>query len=797
MGRPRGRFLALAVESMAASASQRARGGGAEGCSQLLSSASASAPVPASRPAWGAALRNGLATRAAMPAGLLRLPGALVPPPSSDGPAPPGGPGHPPRALAPPAGGPGDALRAHARPFSAGPPYTPVQKPYKQEVTERVVEVTAEDCDKAIDHLSRMRESYDRKKYTHPKSLRLKVKRGARAAWRSAVGFVSGAPGAVWRVATMSPAEWRAAAAGGWAVVKDVAGHYWVGAKLLAADVRVASRLGIKVARGKRLTRREKRQLTRTTADVFRLVPMSIFVLVPFMELLLPLALKLWPDMLPSTFQDKLKKEEEQKKRLAARLGVAQFLQDTVAEMAKDLQKARSGDTAASAEELVSFMKKVRSGQRIGNSELAKFSKLFDDELTLDNLERIHLSNMCKFLGLQSFGSDEFLRQRLRDYIRKVKKDDRMIKDEGLENLEESELRDACRARGMAAPFGPYAKEFMAQQLREWLSLSLDQAIPTSLLILSRAFMLAAPLTVKKEDRTFVVIREALGHLPEEVVEEAEAESTRLAADASASRAEKTEAMRRKLDVLRQEEEAIRWEEEEMHEREMALADSIGRQGQGQGAAAEGEGAAAAALAAASDLSEEEVRFEMTKAQRARVTRILTGLATLASGSAVSQERERFMQMVSRETENTLNDAQAAGGQMLFSGGSLQAPKAVVDKAADAVMDSVTQMLGRIEKDMDVVEARLGGTLKVLDADNDGRISRDELAAATALLKEEVDEADLELLGHMLNSQDDGQSFEVRVIRGLARLELEGEADFRAPRAPVKAASDCRQHPGL
>lgn len=119
--------------------------------------------------------------------------------------------------------------------------------------------------------------------------------------------------------------------------------------------------------------------------------------------------------------QDKLKKEEEQKKRLVARLGVAQFLQaserrdhmgqalvlppetgherapedgagigrrpqvalddrsstgafflpqDTVEEMAKDLRDARSGETAASAEELMAFMNRVRSGQPVSNKEL-------------------------------------------------------------------------------------------------------------------------------------------------------------------------------------------------------------------------------------------------------------------------------------------------------------------------------------------------------------------------------------------------------------------------------------------
>ena len=38
-------------------------------------------------------------------------------------------------------------------------------------------------------------------------------------------------------------------------------------------------------------------------------------------------ALKLFPNMLPSTFEDKLKKEEEMKRRISARLEIARFLQ--------------------------------------------------------------------------------------------------------------------------------------------------------------------------------------------------------------------------------------------------------------------------------------------------------------------------------------------------------------------------------------------------------------------------------------------------------------------------------------
>lgn len=73
--------------------------------------------------------------------------------------------------------------------------------------------------------------------------------------------------------------------------------------------MRISSRLLLKLAGGKSLSRRERQQLTRTTADIFRLVPFAVFIIVPFMEFLLPVFLKLFPNMLPSTFQDKMKEE--------------------------------------------------------------------------------------------------------------------------------------------------------------------------------------------------------------------------------------------------------------------------------------------------------------------------------------------------------------------------------------------------------------------------------------------------------------------------------------------------------
>lgn len=61
--------------------------------------------------------------------------------------------------------------------------------------------------------------------------------------------------------------------------------------------------------------------------------------------------------------------------------------------------------------------------------------------------------------------------------------DDQDIQQEGLESLTEDELRQACRARGMRAPFGEGAADFMRRQLAEWIDWSLNKCAPDFLLV--------------------------------------------------------------------------------------------------------------------------------------------------------------------------------------------------------------------------------------------------------------------------------------------------------------------------
>jgi hypothetical protein len=87
--------------------------------------------------------------------------------------------------------------------------------------------------------------------------------------------------------------------------IKEGVLHYWHGSKLLAFETKVSSRLLWKMLLGHKLIRRERRQLRRTVSDLLRLVPFVVIMIIPFLEFALPVILKLFPNMLPSTFEDK------------------------------------------------------------------------------------------------------------------------------------------------------------------------------------------------------------------------------------------------------------------------------------------------------------------------------------------------------------------------------------------------------------------------------------------------------------------------------------------------------------
>uniref|UniRef100_H3BX06 Leucine zipper and EF-hand containing transmembrane protein 2 n=1 Tax=Tetraodon nigroviridis TaxID=99883 RepID=H3BX06_TETNG len=269
--------------------------------------------------------------------------------------------------------------------------------------------------------------------------------------------------------------------------VVDELKHYYNGFRLLGIDIKIAGRMVWRLLHGQVLTRRERRRLMRTCADLFRLVPFMVFVIVPFMEFLLPVFLKLFPEMLPSTFETETKKEEKQKKGLAAKLELAKFLQETIAEMARR-NKAKA-QTEDETQRFSTFVQKVRgTGEQPTTKDIVRFSKLFEDELTLEHLERPQLVALCKLLELQPIGTNNLLRFQLMMKLRTIKSDDEMIAAEGVAAMSVSELQAACRTRGMRS-LG-LTTEQLRLQMQQWLDLHLKENVPPSLLLLSRAMYL-------------------------------------------------------------------------------------------------------------------------------------------------------------------------------------------------------------------------------------------------------------------------------------------------------------------
>ncbi|KAF6084227.1 leucine zipper and EF-hand containing transmembrane protein 2 [Phyllostomus discolor] len=266
--------------------------------------------------------------------------------------------------------------------------------------------------------------------------------------------------------------------------IMDELKYYYNGFSLLWIDTKVAVRMIWRLLHRQVLTRRERRRLLRTCVDIFRLVPFLVFIIVPFMEFLLPVFLKRFPEMLPSTFESESKKEEKQKKKMAAKLELAKFLQETVTEMARR-NKAELGDAST---QFSSYVRQVQTGHKPNTKEIVRFSKLFEDRLTLEHLDRPQLVALCKLLELQPFGTNNLLRFQLLRKLKSIKADDEMIAKEGVSGLTVPELQAACRARGMRS-LG-LTEEQLRQQLREWQDLHLKENVPPSLLLLSRTFYL-------------------------------------------------------------------------------------------------------------------------------------------------------------------------------------------------------------------------------------------------------------------------------------------------------------------
>ncbi|KAL9388993.1 hypothetical protein Peur_017598 [Populus x canadensis] len=580
-------------------------------------------------------------------------------------------------------------------------------------------EASPEECDEAVEDLTEVKAKAKAKQaHESQKSTKTVMQK----VWAKLLGIGP----ALRAVAAMSREDWAKKIRYWNDELKSTMQHYWLGTKLLWADVRISSRLLVKLASGKGLSRRERQQLTRTTADIFRLVPFAVFIIVPFMEFLLPVFLKLFPNMLPSTFQDKMKEQEALKRKLNARIEYAKFLQDTVKEMAKEVQNSRSGEAKQTAGDLDEFMNKVRTGSRVSNEEILGFAKLFNDELTLDNISRI-------------------------------KNDDKMIQAEGVESLSEAELRQACRDRGL---LGLLSVDEMRQQLGDWLDLSLNHSVPSSLLILSRAFSVSGK--VRPEE----AVQATLSSLPDEVVDTVGV--TALPSEDLVSE------RRRKLEFLEMQEELIKEEEEE---EQAKMKESVSSQ----------KDVALEEMTIPTAREAQEQAKAKTLEKHEQLCELSRALAVLASASSVSREREEFLRLVKKEIDlyNNMVDKEGTEGEeetkKAYKAAREESDHAagtdISGKVSSALIDRVDAMLQKLEKEIDDVDAKIGDRWRLLDRDYDGKVTPEEVASAAMYLKDHLGKEGIQELISNLSKDTEGKILVEDIVRPGSEMEDADEAE--------------------
>ncbi|XP_066994024.2 mitochondrial proton/calcium exchanger protein [Anabrus simplex] len=539
--------------------------------------------------------------------------------------------------------------------------------------------------------------------------------------------------------------------------------HYYHGFRLLFIDINISRKLVWRVLKGKSLTRREHRLLVRTVSDMFRLVPFSVFIIVPFMEFLLPVAIKFFPGMLPSTFQTATERDDKLKQSLKVKLEMAKFLQQTLDDMAVQ----GTGGRSESAKEFAEFFNKVRSsGEPASNEEIMKFSKLFEDEITLDSLSRQQLIALCRVLEMQTLGTNNFLRFQLRMKLRSLAADDKMIQKEGIDSLTPAELQQACRARGMRA-YG-ISEARLKSQLAQWLDLSLNEKVPPSLLLLSRALLL--PDTIPASDQ----LKATISVLPDSVVTQTQA--------AISEREGKID-NKTKIEVIKEEERRIREERQEMREEENKLKKMKEAEELIDKAPIIGE-----AEKELSDVAPLAVKFEASQSDKKVKELSSSDLETLESAlDSIGKEKKKLL--VEKEELDDLKEelAEYQEGvddlQQVLSNVGDSKGKLKESKAAKRLFKQVNSMIGKMDAvltELERKEQKLKEDLASKDKmeavetkkKSEQLVGIEELITAIKQIQKVPDDSLVERISEVLAKMDVDRDGAIRVDDVLKVIEL-------------------------
>lgn len=360
-----------------------------------------------------------------------------------------------------------------------------------------------------------------------------------------------------------------------YADIKHATIHFveWVkkGTLLFKKNLQISNQLVAKTLNGNKLTFRERKLLIRTTGDCFKIVPFSLFLIIPLAEFALPIFLRLFPNMLPSTFFDRPDKGALEKK-LEAKVALSAFFRDMVHERTTEIQEKGTSKHLDLANEFADFQAKLLSAPPgtlfPSAAELVKFAPLFRAEFTVDSLSVDQLTVISQMLGRTEFPVriQSHLALTLRHHLLRIRNEDKEISWEGLDHFTTRELEDMCKERGMrfvnveGIEEGDW-KVQLKLQMESWIDLSQRQECPIVLLLWTRALLMGRDnltLVVEREPTNSAEDAKEIFHRIDERIEE------------------KIHEQEERLEVTKKELENIEHEREEEKAIEQGIAMPIG-----------------------------------------------------------------------------------------------------------------------------------------------------------------------------------------------------------------------------
>ncbi|KAL6545257.1 hypothetical protein OROGR_009131 [Orobanche gracilis] len=286
--------------------------------------------------------------------------------------------------------------------------------------------------------------------------------------------------------------------------------------------------------------------------------------------------------------------------------------------------------------------------------------------------------------------------------------------------------------------------------LQDWLDLSLNHSVPSSLLILYSAFSVSGK--VKPEE----AVQATLSSLPDEVV--GTVGVTALPSEDSVSE------RRRKLEFLEMQEQLIK-EEEEKEEEQARLKESAPVQ----------KDVALEEMVTATAKEAEEREKAKSLDKQEQLCELSRALAVLASASSVIREREEFLRLVNKEIGlyNDMVEKEAEGGEAVArkayrtarEESDHDAENDTGDKVSTALINRVDAMLQKLEKDIDDVDAKIGDRWRLLDRDYDGKVTPEEVASAAMYLKDTLDKEGIQELIGKLSKDREGKILVKDIIK--------------------------------